>query len=151
MKNYIHRLNSAEAMFKLAEAYIIEDHAKETGKVLFQGSEDDFLAERRQLEIMTLKSAVNMDDPGTWASTKLLDAMKFLNGRPLEQVPNLHFMAEQTLQNLNGSADLNVVAVGLANQEIRSACEAWLKDCSVFCTIEDVIEDREMEQEHEAA
>lgn len=151
MKNLMHKMNSAEAMFKLAEAYVIEDFAKETGKVLYEGSEDDFLDERRQFEIMTLKSAINMDDPGTWASTKLLDALKFLNGRPLEQVPNLHFMAEQTLQNLNGRPDLNVVAVGLANQEIRLACEAWLKDCCVSCTIEDVIADQEMEQEHEAA
>lgn len=149
--------SSAEAMFLLAEAYAIEDYMAETGQgaELAGGNEDEFRTNRRMLEIRTLNSAVDMKDPGSWSSTNLLDALRFLNGRALEQVPNLHFLAEEKLKELAGNGgqgsniDVNTVATDMANKQVREACEAWLKDCSVSCTIDDVIAERELETENE--
>lgn len=150
---------SAEVMFSLAEAYVIEDYANETGKELMEVDREEFTAYRRKLEVWTLNSAIDMDDPGSWASSGLLDAIKFMNGRSLEQVPNLHFLAEEKYKELQGSdagssnRDLNAVAMDLANQEIRNSCEAWLKDCGVSCTLEDVLteKERKLEMEYEEA
>lgn len=139
MINIDEKPNSAEILYMLAEAYAIEEHAKEGGRDLRGESSDDFEAKRRQLEIWALSSAANIKDPGTWATTRLLDAIKFMNGRSIEQVPNLHFMADEAVKNGAGS-DLNAVAKGIVDQEIREACKAWMKDCSVSCTIEDVLE-----------
>lgn len=142
--------SSGEAMFLLAEAYAIEDYQNETGKTLSDLSNEEFVKNRRKLEIWTLNSAVDMKDPGSWASTSLLDAMRFLNGRALEQVPNLHFMAEET-KSAGDQRDLNDVATEIANKELRKSCEAWLKDCNVSCNIDDILMKAEEEAGHETA
>lgn len=139
MINVDEKPSSAEAMYMLAEAYVIEDHAKEGGRDLRGENTEEFEASRRKLEIWTLSSAANLKDPGTWASTKLLDALKYMNGRALEQVPNLHFMAEEAAKQGAGS-DLDVIAKDIVDQEIRKACEAWMNDCKVSCTIDEVLE-----------
>lgn len=140
--------SSAEAMFLLAEAYAIEDYRQETGKDLSGLTDEEFLKSRRKLEIWTLNSAIAMKDSGSWATTSLLDALKFLNGRSLEQVPNLHFLTEQEKEAGNRT-DLNDIAMDLANKELRKACEAWLKDCNVSYNINDLLK-AEQESENEA-
>lgn len=151
MTTQLTKPSSGEAMFMLAEAYAIEDYVKETGADLKEVKAEDFAANRRKLEIWTLNSAIDMDDPGSWVSSSLLDAVKFMNGRALEQVPNLHFMAEEkhkelsSVEGVQPGVDVSGVAADLANREIRKACEAWLKDCNVSCSIDDIIAEQQLE------
>ena len=133
------KTSSAQAMYILSESYIVEDHASKLGVALGDLEDGNFEKNRRKMEIKVLNSAAGMKDPGTWASKELLDTLKFLNGKSLEQVPGLHFMVEEAQEQFK-SKDFDTIALLIVDQEIRKACEAWLIDCNVSSDADEIIE-----------
>lgn len=79
------------------------------------------------LEVRALLLALEKPEAEQWATKDLLDAVRYLNGKSLEKVPNLHFRADQESGGVEERAGLEKVAAKIATKEVQSACMNLMK------------------------
>lgn len=115
----------SDVLEDLARAYEAQDRSRKDGAETEVDVQKDPC---RALEVKALKMGLKSETALEWVSTQLLDALRFLNGRPLASTPNLHFLADEALgEGAFEEKDIQVIARNLADREVRVACENQIR------------------------